>query len=202
MLVNESLYQSSRDYCRHYIDSYCVWRSKNGETLPGKNPKKRYLYQFYMSRALHNVDFLDNMSNLFVYHVEREVGHFDFQITGLQTGATPMVIGLSIMCKHKFGLNINSFSVRKTQKEYGLMNWIEGLPIKDKPIMIVDDLINSANTLVTCHNILTQFNATVLPYAFACAIRDENKDVTDSYLRERGIDDMTFLSPFTINELR
>jgi orotate phosphoribosyltransferase len=144
------------------------------------------------------------MSNIFVYHVEREIGHFDFQITGLQSGATPIVVGLSVMCKHKFGLNINSFSVRKTQKEYGLMNWIEGLPLKDKPVLIVDDLVNSAHTLVTCHHILTKFNATVLPYAFSCVNMQNNsekkKTETDSYLRECGIDKMTFLFPFTADE--
>lgn len=204
MLVDEDRYKSSYGYCKEYIDAYCIWRSQNGETLPGKTPGHQYIWQFYMSRALHNIDFLERLVDLFVYHIEREIGHFNFQLTGLQTGATPMVMGLSMLCRYKFGIEINAFSVRKEQKEYGLQNWIEGLPLKDKPVLIVDDLSNSANTIIRCYQILQSFRADVMPYCFTCINKANINDTTrmraDKYFRHNGILDMKPIAPFTLDD--
>lgn len=204
MLVSEDTYESSRLYCKSYINSCCIWRSMSGETLPGKSPGSRYCWQFYMSRGLHNVTFLDRMTDLFVYQIEREIGNFNFQITGLQTGATPLVIGLATICKYKYNINITAFSVRKHQKEYGLKNWIEGLPAKDKPVLIVDDLSNSANTIINCYQILKSFNAEIVPYAFTCVNKANTNDTlrmqTDKYLRNCGIENMKLLAPFTLDD--
>jgi orotate phosphoribosyltransferase len=52
-----------------------------------------------------------------------------------------------------FGVNLNAFSIRKEQKTYGLMNWIEGVP-NMKPVMLIDDLCNSSASLRKAYDIV------------------------------------------------
>ena len=60
---------------------------------------------------------------MFIYKVEREIGHFNFQLSGLETAATPMLSAIPLVLKG-FGINLNSFVVRKEQKTYWIKNWI------------------------------------------------------------------------------
>jgi orotate phosphoribosyltransferase len=112
---------------------------------------------------------------MFVYKVEREIGHFNFQIAGLETASTPMIAGIPLVSA-AFGLNINAFSVRKERKEYGLMNWIEGLP-NDKPVMLMDDLCNSQVSMKKAHDIVQSHGLKIFEHAF-CIVNKVNKDYT------------------------
>jgi orotate phosphoribosyltransferase len=78
--------------------------------------------------------------------IEKEIGNFDFQLAGLETASTPMLVSIPLVAK-THGININAFSVRKNRKEYGLHNWIEGPIISDLPVLLVDDLCNSSNSM-------------------------------------------------------
>lgn len=68
-----------------------------------------------------------------------------FQVGGLEMGAIPLITGIQIEGWRR-GFNINGFAVRKERKNYGLTKTYEGI-ITDEPIVLVDDLINSAGTL-------------------------------------------------------
>jgi outer membrane protein assembly factor BamB/orotate phosphoribosyltransferase len=68
-----------------------------------------------------------------------------FQVGGLEMGAIPLITGIQVEGR-KRGFNINGFVVRKERKNYGLTKTYEGI-ITDDPIVLVDDLINSAETL-------------------------------------------------------
>ena len=46
-------------------------------------------------------------------------------------------------------MSINSFSIRKERKSYGLFQYIDGIPT-DAPVIIVDDMINSGSSIKKC----------------------------------------------------
>jgi len=140
---------------------------------------------------------------MFIYHAEREIDeHLDFQITGLETAATPMVAGIPLISR-VFGLDINGFIVRKERKTYGLLNDTEGLILENKPVVMLDDLCNSSESLAKCYNILTsKSNLQVLPYAFTIVnksnkgIHSEERLNTDMFLPHY----IKVISPFTLDD--
>jgi orotate phosphoribosyltransferase len=131
---------------------------------------------FYLRNGLFDHKFASAISQLFVHKVTETLGHFDFQIAGLETGSTPML-------GRVYNLDINAFSVRKEQKKYGLLNWIEGRP-NDKPVMIIDDLCNSSMSMKQCYDICKQENLEVLDHAF-CLVNKVNKG-THTQLRTQS----------------
>jgi orotate phosphoribosyltransferase len=107
---------------------------------------------FQLRRGLFDHKFSSAISQMFIYKMEKEIGHFDFQLAGLETASTPLLTSIPLVGR-VFGLNLNAFSIRKEQKEYGLMNWIEGVP-NMKPAMLIDDLCNSSASLRKAYDIV------------------------------------------------
>lgn len=204
MYVTDEIYEKSFDACQKYINDVCIWRSKNGEKIPSKAPGHYYSWQFYLRRGFFNVSFMNTFTNLFVYHIEREVGHFDFQITGMETGATPLVSALTIFCKGKFNIEINGFSVRKERKQYGLRNHIEGIIAPNTPILIVDDMCNSAQTVSKCYDVIQKLGHPLLDVVFTAVNKtnsfDEQKMKNDKYFQNLGIENVKFIAPFTLDD--
>jgi orotate phosphoribosyltransferase len=143
---------------------------------------------------------------MYLYKIKQEVGHFDFQIAGLETGSTPLLAGIPLISR-VFNLDINSFSIRKEQKTYGLLNWIEGIP-NEKPVMLIDDLCNSSMSMKQGYDILRKENINVFNYAFTLVnkvnknIHKEIRTRTDMYLPENikmlylfDLDDFNLYNP-------
>jgi orotate phosphoribosyltransferase len=154
--------------------------------MPGKLPGTRYTWMFYLRNGLFNHEFSSAISQMFLYKAIHEIGHFDFQITGLETASTPMLTSIPLIGR-VFGIDINSFSIRKERKEYGLQNIIEGLP-NDKPCLLLDDLCNSSASMRRAHDVLLEEKLQVMNFAF-CIVNKVNKDIhaqsrqtTDMYL--------------------
>jgi orotate phosphoribosyltransferase len=108
--------------------------------------------------------------------MERIDPKFNFQITGLETASTPMLASIPIVAK-AMEVDINAFVVRKTRKEYGLLNMIEGLP-NDKLAVIVDDLCNRSRSMAQCLKVLHAEGIPVANVAFAI-VNKSNKEVHD-----------------------
>lgn len=173
-----------REVCREFIDTACIVRNRK---MPGKLPGTTYTWMFYLRNGLFNVDFMKAVSVLFLDKVYKEVGHFNFQLTGLETGSTPLLVGLPIFAR-LYGIDMSAFSIRKQPKEYGLLNRIEGMVSMDKPCMLVDDLCNSSMSMKIAHDVVLQHGLQVFDYAF-CIVNKVNKgvhhelrQVTDMYL--------------------
>ena len=77
MIIDDDKYSKLREWTREYIDSRCIYR---GEPIPGKIPGTVYTWQFYLRRGLFDYNFLSAISQMFLYKIEKEIGHFDFQI--------------------------------------------------------------------------------------------------------------------------
>lgn len=200
MIISEVSYTNAKEWLRQYIDTHCIVRNT---VMPGKAPNTTYTWMFYLRKGLFNPSFINAVSQCFLYKMEREVDtKFNFQITGLETAATPMLVGIPIVAR-AFNININSFVVRKEQKEYGLRNWTEGIVNDNTPIVMLDDLCNSSVSLARCLDILlhAHTNANVLPVAFTI-VNKSNKthDITrrtgDMYLP----DDFRVISIFDLDD--
>ncbi len=170
---------------KNYIEKNCLIKNR---VMPGKLPGTTYTWIFYLRNGLFNHEFLSAVSQMFIQKVKHEIGHFDFQISGLETGSTPLLAGIPLIGR-VFDLNINSFSIRKEQKTYGLLNWIEGMP-NEKPVMLIDDLCNSSMSMKKSYDILQEEKIPVFNYAFSIInkvnknIHKETRVKSDMYLPE------------------
>jgi orotate phosphoribosyltransferase len=144
--------------------------------MPGKMPGSKYTWMFYLRRGLFNHQFLINVSQMFIYHIERLDPKFNIQLTGLETAATPMLAAIPMVAS-VMGVDINAFVVRKERKTYGLLNVIEGIP-NNKLAIIIDDLCNSSRSMAQCLNTLLAENIPVADIAFVI-INKSNKEVHD-----------------------
>jgi orotate phosphoribosyltransferase len=111
---------------------------------------------------------------MFFLKVKEEIGHFNFQLAGLETGSTPLLAGIPIIGR-VVNIDLNAFSVRKERKQYGLLNWVEGLP-NDKPVMLIDDLCNSSMSMKQCYDVCKNEKLEILNYAF-CIVNKVNKKI-------------------------
>lgn len=163
------------EWVKKYIDNLCIYRVPKGQPpLLGKAPNTWYTWQFYLRRGLFNQEFLYQTSKMFLHKCEKEFGCLEFQICGMESASTPLLAGIPLVAR-EYGLDINAFSVRKNKKEYGLMNWFEGR-ISDKPILMVDDICNSTNSLGKTLEILLRNNLfNVLDRAFVIVNKVKGK---------------------------
>ncbi|MCP1573953.1 outer membrane protein assembly factor BamB [Herbaspirillum rubrisubalbicans] len=68
-----------------------------------------------------------------------------FQVGGMETAAIPLLSAILLKSAAR-GTPVNGFIVRKERKTYGTGNLIEGV-LTEEPIIIVDDVLNSGNSL-------------------------------------------------------
>lgn len=165
----EVKYEELRLRVKSKIEQKCLLRNVD---LPGKYGSK-YTWMFYMRPGLFDSEFLRDIGEMFLYRVNQEIGNFDFQICGLETGAVPLVVGLPLVASLR-DIKINAFSVRKEQKEYGLRNWLEGSPTNQK-FLIVDDIANSTSSMRKCMDIAKNQGLEFSGFAFSI-LRKKNEN--------------------------
>lgn len=175
--ITDEKYNELWVWTQKYINDNCIIRNTK---MPAKKKGDTYTWMFYLRNGLFNAEFLINVGQMFVYKMERIDPTFNFQISGLETAATPMLASIPMVAK-VMGIDINSFVVRKERKEYGLLNMLEGIP-NSKMVVMVDDLCNSGNSMAICLRRLHAEGITVANAAF-CLVNKSNKDVhTDERL--------------------
>lgn len=195
--ISDEEYATCRESVRNYINRYCIVRDTR---MPGKLPGTWYDWIFYLRRGLFTPDFNIAVAKMFIYRLERIDPDFNFQITGLETAATPMLAAIPLVAK-LYGIDLNAFVVRKHRKEYGLLNVFEGRP-NQRPALILDDLCNSGRSMAQCYNVLDSEGMAVYPVAFSIVnksnfgVHSEERLVSDMHL-PKGI---TVLSLFTLDD--
>lgn len=103
---------------------------------------KEVQWLFDLRKIVVTPEFLFHLSNIFEERLEKNT---PFQLGGMETGAIPLVTGLSLLLSRR-GYRINPFYIRKSRKKDGLLRIIEG-ELTDDPIVLIDDLTNSGNSL-------------------------------------------------------
>lgn len=181
--VSDEDYKDLEEWTRTYIDKICIVRDT---LMPAKKKGSWYTWMFYLRRGLFDHKFLSAISQMFIYKMERIDPDLNFQISGLETAATPMLAAIPLVAR-VYGDDINAFVVRKERKEYGLLNIIEGVP-NNKPVLMLDDLCNSSASLSQCYKELVALNLEVYDNAFVLVnksnkgIHSELRHSTDMYL--------------------
>jgi orotate phosphoribosyltransferase len=84
------------------------------------------------------------------------VGHLVFDaikdlapdgIGGLTFGADPMAVATAFVSELK-GKPINAFSIRKTQKDHGIIKWVEGDMTSGQRVVIIDDVATTGGSTI------------------------------------------------------
>lgn len=148
-----------------YIKRECMEHAD--EWMFGKLPGARYKSQYYMSRLLYNKVWLATICDAFHDIVSERIGHWDFQITGREWSSIPLLTAIPMRLAD-YGIDLNSFMIKRERKTYGIHNYVEGIP-NDLPVLIVDDLCNSTNSFLHCYHVCKseEMGLDVLPFIFA-----------------------------------
>ncbi len=111
--------------------------SRNSQEIP-----MSFIFDF-KSQGLSKV-FLEEYSKHF-WETFQGDGYADIQIGGMETGAIPLIAGVSLFAPST--KNVSSFYIRKSRKKSDLANLVEGDVREGVPIVLVDDLINNGRTM-------------------------------------------------------
>lgn len=176
-----------KEIVARYINDHCIERPEPGTFFLGKMAGTRYSSQYYLSRLLYNTELMSMISMEFIKIVEKEIGHWNFQLCGREWSAIPLLISLSTNLRNE-GHDINAFMIRRKRKTYGTHTFIEGKP-NDLPVLIVDDLCNSTDSFRHCAKVCELYEIEVMPVIFAIMNkyrykqnREEHPEYFDRYL--------------------
>jgi len=148
-----------------FIDTKCIFRcnpefkynmcSPTGQ-IPPANPSEHHsTWQFYLRNLSHNPKMLMYISALFFDDIFTKIKAGEesdiFQLCGLESSSIPIMIGMQAFAA-RYNISVNSFSVRKERKDYGLFNFVDGMPT-EAPVIYVDDVINSGSSMVRALNV-------------------------------------------------
>jgi len=110
-------------------------------------------------------------------------------LAGLEIGGIPIATTMGLM------RNIPMVFVRKKAKEYGTAKLVEGTDIKDKNLLIVEDVVTSGGQIILSANELRNLGATINT---AVCVIDREQGGKEA-LKEQGIE---LISLFTMSELK
>lgn len=175
MILSPEQIETYTEWAQQYIQDKCIEYGR----LPARHEGRFYSWMFYLRRGLFDPKFSSVISLLMLQKMHEKIGHFDFQISGRETAATPLLVALPLMAR-VYDIELNAFVVRKEQKKYGLKGWFEGEPTS-KPIVLIDDLCNSSESLGTACAQMGAHRLPVLTKAFVIVNKDDEV-YTDKYL--------------------
>jgi orotate phosphoribosyltransferase len=163
-------------YLQQEIEHKAIYRVKpNEKQLPAKAPNFSYTWQMYLRRCLFDPKFLFVASELLVNLLPNK----DVQIAACEDAGVTLGLAMSAY------LNTPMISIKKSRKAYGLLNFTEGT-ITGKPLVLVDDLAGSQDTLKKAESILKAFK---LPVAeeYVALINKTKGTHPEAYLRDKKL---------------
>jgi orotate phosphoribosyltransferase len=170
LLLMSSEIVDIRNWVLHYINDNCIYRvPPNEPELIGIPEGTTYRWQFYLRRGLTDQTFLRSIATLFWFQFKPLYDEHPFQIAGLETGATPLITALIMAGPPGCG----GFIIRAERKKYGLFNQFEGC-IDHRPVLLVDDMSNSKNTMTLAAHYCGQENLHIYKYGFVLVNKDVN----------------------------
>lgn len=154
MILEDEEYKNMWEWAREYINNYCIWRAdEKTPKITGKEEGTWLTWEFHLKNGLLNADFCFVVSQMILHDMEKEYGSFDFQLAGMQSGSLPLLTSIPLIAEKVYGKKINAFSIKKQRNNYGLYNQLEGM-INNKPVLLIDDICNTTQTLRNCVNTL------------------------------------------------
>ena len=164
------------EYLRDEIEHRGIWRADpDSDLIVGKAPNTKYSWQFYLRRCLFNPTFVFTAAELLVEKLDST----DVQIGACEDAGVPLGLAMATI------LGQQMISLKKNRKAYGLLNYTEG-KLNGRPILLVDDLAGSQNTLKTAVQVLKAFN---LPIAdqYAVLVNKTKGTHAENYINDKKL---------------
>jgi len=163
------------EYLRNEIEHKGIFRVRpEGRKLPSKSLEGLYTWQFYLRRCMFDPTFISIAAELLLKKLPSQ----DIQIAACEDAGVPLGIAMSNM------LGTPMLSVKKSPKTYGLLNFTEGT-LTGKPLLLVDDLAGSQNTLRSADSRLTAAGLTTAD--FYVALVNKTQHTHDAYLPDKQL---------------
>lgn len=163
-------------YLHTEIEQRAIYRvAPNGIKLPGKAPAKSYTWQIYLRRCMFDPKFVFTAAELLVDQLPDR----DVQIGACEDAGVPLALAMATI------MGTPMISLKKTRKIYGLLNFTEGRAT-GKPILLVDDVAGSQNTLKTAARTLEAFG---LPVAdqYVTLMNKTQATHADAYVKSKQL---------------
>jgi hypothetical protein len=152
-----------KERLRSFINDNCIFRANpemhyNEQFGPGRLIPRSVTkstgdtYCFMLRRLFSNT----GMTWMAMQLLFDELPEHEFQIAGLETASVPMMSWMQSYYLVRTGKSLNAFGVRKERKAYGLCQYINGICLKDVPVLLVDDLVASRRSTSRAEQIITK----------------------------------------------
>lgn len=145
------------DWVRCHINEHAIYRVSDGEKPLKNSAGEEVMWEFHLKRSLYDPDILAILTEYF-FHVAQDVLRMPLQLCGTDD-VTPFITAVALETK-KRGIELPVFSIRELPREWGIRNWIDGLPAPQHPVMLVGGHA-SQHDLEYCVRVLADHNANV-----------------------------------------
>lgn len=132
---------------RAFIEEVAVQRGNGIVSTTGKP----FTWLLDMRRVFMRPQYMAEIVRLFW---ERFAPKGPVQIGGMEVAAIPLLTAI-LQAGHERGYDLSGFMIRKERKTHGRQQLIEG-ELTDRPVILVDDSINSGNSLEKARVVLEQ----------------------------------------------
>jgi len=163
MKLQEFERERIRKFLYDYINDICIERKKS-------NDINDYRCQFFLRRGFFNLEFLSYVGYLFWDKFADEYKQTPFQIAGVETASTPLLLAILMTAPAFECEDINCFSICRNKSP----NQFEGIVNPDLPVFIVDDICNTQKTIVLAARYLKQAKLNIFYKAFAVVYKDHD----------------------------
>ncbi len=178
---------SARDLLASAIRERGILREGDQRLISPSGNSNRWLIE--MRRLFMDAKLLDAAAELFWQEC---AGRMPFQLGGMEAAAIPLLSAI-LMKSLARGTPINGFTIRKERKTYGTGSSIEGA-VSDAPIIMVDDVLNSGNSMEKARVVLEQVDKSI---AAVFVLIDYESSPGRLWRERRGI---SVLAPFRLGE--
>ncbi len=153
---------------------------------------KTNVWMFNLKSVLGASEYIDAYTDAFALAFKDK---HPFQLTGLEAASLP-ILGAVSQKMRMLGKPVDYFYIRKSRKKHGLLNLIEG-KINEFPIVSVDDIINSGNSLLKQQAVLESLGKKI-SYSFTL-ISLKDKSYYESFEKKHNI---KILSEFSLEQIK
>ncbi len=183
---------AARDRIKRAIETRAYVDVRQGTIVQRNKQVKTEGWLIDIRSILLDSDVLSDIAEVF-WDSFREMN--DVQIGGIETAAIPLITSLVTHAKtYAQREHTSGFYIRKSRKKDGLLKMIEGTLVPDVPVILVDDLINSGQSLIRQVEVLRDHGTAV--HAVWTLVRFRDPEFY-TYFSERNI---PIYSLFTLND--
>lgn len=175
----ENSVQPYEDLRTAIASTVCIEASSGAVIVASEHTGGRDPWIFDFRALMLQPQWLNRYAEIFWEQYESKL---PFQVGGLETAGIPLVSAI-VMKGLQRGTPVNGFYIRKSRKRHGLMKYIEGT-LTDDPIIFVDDLINSGQSVNKQIDILAREGKKVTDVFVMLAFRASDAYV---FLKEKQV---------------